>query len=240
MFDSPVAMLSISTTVSLQKMHNRSLNILSRLQSRQDDILSLLWDFHTSECRDPSDRIRALYGLTYLGPKILDRVDRDAHADWPLLCQSLTMESIRKDQCPALLRHLFAFGPLAQLYPDLHPYTPNWSSTRQVQSYLQIAASEQEFPHTLDDRLLRSPQGDVFEALVVQGYHVLKSACIMPNGSAIDVLVPFVRVLDHDNPVNNFNTIGSRAADVLVRPAFGDRPRLRCLNVGRLQDGKYV
>lgn len=83
-------MADLFTEIWMNPRSRETMSVMSRLRSPQNDIFSLLWDFHTSECRDPADRIRAIYGLASLDTLQLENLDRAAQTPWSALYQRLS------------------------------------------------------------------------------------------------------------------------------------------------------
>ena len=111
------------------------MRILCRLRQSEKSMLSLLWDFHTSDCRDPIDRLGALYGLAGLSPGILEDIKVDGQRPWPELYTKFANEFLRQGKGLQLTSHIFAFGSLPSQM-GCPSYVPNWSAPKIQRSYL--------------------------------------------------------------------------------------------------------
>jgi hypothetical protein len=108
----------LSRLTSVRSNTRESMSILFRLLKPEKDTLSLLWDFHSSECERPGDRIRALYGLAGFSSHALEEMGIDGELGWPALYAHLTWHSIRQNQGWQVLSHLIAFGSLHKREDD--------------------------------------------------------------------------------------------------------------------------
>lgn len=172
-----------------------TMSVMSRLRSPQNDIFSLLWDFHTSECRDPADRIRAIYGLANLDSLQLENLDREAKAPWPVLYQRLAKLATIPGSW-TLLQHVFAFGSLSKEVPFVSPFTPNWASARHSASYLQILSSRLRPCNPNQDVLLRKSRYAT-ECLLGQGLEIMAIQRMRPTSRSTDAWKPFLKVIGY-------------------------------------------
>jgi hypothetical protein len=110
------------------------MSVLGHLRSSEKNLLSLLWDSHTSSCTDPRDRFGALYGLAGLSPRILEEMKVDLQRPWPELYTIFAKEFILQGKGLQLMSHLLAFGslPSQMCCPS---YVPNWSASKNQASY---------------------------------------------------------------------------------------------------------
>ncbi|KXH61027.1 HET domain-containing protein [Colletotrichum nymphaeae SA-01] len=99
-----------------------------------EDLLELLWGFHTAKCSDPRDRLAALYGFLPQSEQPIDlQYDQ---LDWKEMYRRLAERSINEGTVSAsrVILHLSAFGPVAGRSLDDAEYpswVPDWTGVRQ-------------------------------------------------------------------------------------------------------------
>jgi hypothetical protein len=118
--------------------------MLCRLRSPDRDIISLLWSFYASECKDPGDRIGALYGLAGLSPLALAKIGFKPEENWQAMYRRFARYSIRQGKGRQLLSHLFAFGSLRSWGYNQPTWVPDWSATKTTRSYFYHMAAQQQ------------------------------------------------------------------------------------------------
>lgn len=106
------------------------MRVLCRLQNSKEQLLTLLWDFDTSRCTDPGDKLRALYGLGDIPPLVLDKINADSSFHWSALFEGFAKYLIENEQSWQLISHLFAFGSLRLNDSSWSSFTPDWSRKR--------------------------------------------------------------------------------------------------------------
>jgi len=131
------------------------------IYSHANEMLTLLWDFHKSECHDPRDRIFSLYRLAEdVEPKI-------THSKHPVLKTSsertpfavdytsslvdvyhrLAHDCVASGNWELLMKHLFAFGPLweQQNDPTIPSWIPAWNQGRRFTHFTVIVGGTSPF-----------------------------------------------------------------------------------------------
>ncbi|KAI3534094.1 HET domain-containing protein [Colletotrichum filicis] len=107
--------------------------MMKSLSEERKPILQLLWNFHAAKCREPEDRIAALFGLIPDHEQIMDQQSYlDLRQHWTVLYRRLALAMFRRGQKTALqmLLHLAEFGPLNES-DDYYPsWVPNWTRER--------------------------------------------------------------------------------------------------------------
>jgi hypothetical protein len=124
-----------------------ALNVLKMLQ-KPEDLLSLLWTFHMSECSDPRDRIYSLLGLAQKMNKVAPVTEvggstlqghSNSNNGVPVPDYSLNAEAVYRgfaghcistDRFLELLLHIDAFGGLSEVNPNWPSWVPNWARAR--------------------------------------------------------------------------------------------------------------
>lgn len=117
---------------ALSSTAQESVKVIERLMERPSDLLALLWDFHNSECQEPSDRLKAMYGLATSKWRDVDVDVATSSAPWTTLFEylaraSMAVENQREEQ---IMMHVLAFGPLSEVSSFLPSFVPNWSGPR--------------------------------------------------------------------------------------------------------------
>ncbi|EXF74697.1 HET domain-containing protein [Colletotrichum fioriniae PJ7] len=107
--------------------------MMKSLSEERKPILQLLWNFHAAKCREPEDRIAALFGLIPDHEQIMDQQSYlDLRQHWSVLYRRLALAMFQRGQKTALqmLLHLAEFGPLRES-DDCYPsWVPNWTTER--------------------------------------------------------------------------------------------------------------
>ncbi|KAH7084652.1 heterokaryon incompatibility protein-domain-containing protein [Paraphoma chrysanthemicola] len=116
------------------------------LMVRGPDILSLLWNYHSSKCSDERDRLFALYGLVSsdhsAGDDVLMLLPFEPWEVCPIdysrhfteIYTQLATAAVKKGLGSSVLSHCFAFGVLADQDPDWPSWVPSWNMSRQFQT----------------------------------------------------------------------------------------------------------
>ncbi|EPE32090.1 hypothetical protein GLAREA_12172 [Glarea lozoyensis ATCC 20868] len=134
-------------TGQLSKPLHALRNVIN-LYSNADNMLRLLWDFHSTECRDEQDRIFALTSLA-------EDIQQTSHEgnqrtlaliyskDWVAIYIRFAQNCIEIGEADELLRHLFALGSLSKSQNDMSipSYVPDWSKRREESSFDYIPAN---------------------------------------------------------------------------------------------------
>lgn len=136
--DHPDMLISVATARALEglgslRFYNRDIT----------DIFGLLWEYHSSNCRDERDRIFALYGLL-LPPTDEPSDPTLKHFDAPGHCPidyrksfsetyiQLAIAGIESGRGPILFHHTIMFGSLMQQNPSWPSWMPAWNETRKT------------------------------------------------------------------------------------------------------------
>ena len=140
-------MFSINTTAQ------NTLNIAYTLRNNTGKILDLIWDFHTTKCADPRDKIFALYGLainlgekeSYPGINSKKRFSTgriheknieqvvDYNTSWENIYLRFTQSCLESGYISEIDHHLSAFGSLAS--PS---WVPDWRYSRPVRAISRL------------------------------------------------------------------------------------------------------
>jgi hypothetical protein len=99
--------------------------------TEQSRLVDLLWNFRTSLCSMPQDRIYAILGMAKDAQE-LDSVDYRLH--WSEVYTSAATV-LFPNNAVTMFEHLVAFGSLSQKYPACPSWVPNWNSP-EIYSYL--------------------------------------------------------------------------------------------------------
>ena len=121
---------------------SRTLDTVSDLNRKSDDILSLIWKFDQSLCSDPRDRIFSLLGLamdvedasliaTYVGGmKIRCSVDYTVATEAVYI--QFAESCIQAHRSKTILLHIGAFGALYGRSERFPSWVPDWSKNRDL------------------------------------------------------------------------------------------------------------
>ncbi|KAH7077297.1 heterokaryon incompatibility protein-domain-containing protein [Paraphoma chrysanthemicola] len=104
----------------------RSLETIASLSAPSSQLLDLVFDYHLSECFQPSDRIFALYGMA---TKLKD-LSVNYDAPWTDIYHKVSCACIKAGQFLTLLQHVTAFGSLAEESFHTPSWVPRWNNTR--------------------------------------------------------------------------------------------------------------
>ncbi|KAI3527905.1 HET domain-containing protein [Colletotrichum filicis] len=123
--------------VESQLLTQGNLGYLRHLLRRDttDDLLELLWGFHTAKCSDPRDSLAALHCLL---PQSEQQIDLQyGQIGWKEMHRRLAERYINKGTLSAsrVILRLFAFGPAAGRSLDdaeCPSWVPDWSGVRQL------------------------------------------------------------------------------------------------------------
>ncbi|KAH8902615.1 hypothetical protein BR93DRAFT_987785 [Coniochaeta sp. PMI_546] len=104
-------------------------------------MLEILWEFHSTVCYDPRDRVFALYGLAddfrdasmatvEVGGAAEWLVDYTRH--WKDTYTFFARYLIESGDVVGILRHLAVFGTLFNINPSRPSWVPNWSQETRI------------------------------------------------------------------------------------------------------------
>ena len=132
---------------ALDSVHNACI-----IYSHSNELLTLLWDFHKSECCDPRDRIFALHGLAEdVVPSVASETSLEVEnsiarkafpvnytSPWIKVYRRLALECVAAGNWHVLLKHLFAFGALweQQQNPKIPSWIPAWNKVREFPDFM--------------------------------------------------------------------------------------------------------
>ncbi|KAI1269132.1 hypothetical protein F5Y18DRAFT_373723 [Xylariaceae sp. FL1019] len=106
----------------------QAMSTLIRTVDEADDIPSLLFKFHRSDCSEKKDRIAALLGLV----PVMKRPTFDYSESHRIMYERCAVELAQSHFSHYLLMHLFSFGACRRYGDtDIPSWVPNWSRTRQ-------------------------------------------------------------------------------------------------------------
>jgi hypothetical protein len=123
----------------------QAINTVLHLRSHGGNILKLLWNFHSSECSSPQDKIFALISLTddLSQEKTMESLI-NYNDNWVDTYCSLAQEAIEAGYAPDVLQHLLSFGSLAHALGDISipSYVPDWRTRRTCSLFQHITMRE--------------------------------------------------------------------------------------------------
>jgi hypothetical protein len=134
--------------ITLQPAALDSVHHVCNIYSHASELLTLIWDFHKSECFDPRDRIFALHSLAEdVVPSVASETSLelerkvfyvDYTSPWIEVYRGFALECVAAGNWRVLLKHLFAFGALweQQRDPRIPAWIPAWNKVRQLPDYM--------------------------------------------------------------------------------------------------------
>ena len=131
-----------------------ALENVASIRTNTGKILDLLWEFHSTKCQDPKDRLFDLYGLAsdirrvrgesteISGGHICSVIDYSG--DWVDTYCKFAQSCVEAGYYSTIIRHVVSFGSLAKQNPSWPSWVPNWSKVRQSNgAFLRATGSEQ-------------------------------------------------------------------------------------------------
>ena len=153
---------------ALDSVHNACI-----IYPHASELLTLLWDFHKSECCDPRDRIFALHSLAEdVVPSVASETSLelensiarkafpvDYTSPWIEVYRRLALECVAAGNSHVLLKHLFAFGALweQQQNPRIPSWIPAWNKVREFPDFMadvSVSTSSVPFLRETDRNIL--------------------------------------------------------------------------------------
>jgi len=153
---------------ALDSVHNACI-----IYPHASELLTLLWDFHKSECCDPRDRIFALHSLAEdVVPSVASETSLelensiarkafpvDYTSPWIEVYRRLALECVAAGNSHVLLKHLFAFGALweQQQNPRIPSWIPAWNKVREFPDFMadvSVSTSSVPFLRETDRNML--------------------------------------------------------------------------------------
>ncbi|RYP45810.1 hypothetical protein DL768_007896 [Monosporascus sp. mg162] len=134
------ALLQVHADLRLDGTALKALRVANAIKRNRGTLLENLWEFHTTVCLDPRDRIFALYGLASdSGSRLAQSRDGSPRAvidysrPWMDTYTSVSRYWIQEGRFVEVLRHLSAFGTLWEVDSTRPSWVPNWSTERHRQ-----------------------------------------------------------------------------------------------------------